>query len=681
VLASGIIDPTWPAGGVTASSSASGQKTPALASDGLGGGIVAWIDDRNGTDDVYAQHVRANGTVDPAWPANGLGVFVGPGNQNQPLIVPDASGGAFVGWVSDNASGNLMATHVLATGTLDPAWPAGGLLVGSLAFNIDAASDGAGGVLFAVVTAGTPSTLVQRLLANGSVAPGWAAGGVIVNALTTGQAVVRVAPDGRGGAFAAWLDFRSGSAYDVYASHVESTGTIDAAYPANGFGLCTVPADAQSPVIMADGANGAFVSWSDFRTDPNIYVGHLPSDGTSDPLWPVNGKPVTTSDAYQTGSFIATDGDGGLEAIWTDYRSGSFGNPDIYAMRIDRFTQYGYPAPVIETALDIPADQGGKLRVHWQRSRLDVFPSLAVSLYGVWRRVDPAYAAAGMGRGGTLWSSSAPVTAKSIRPGVFRVERTNSVVSYWEGLGTVAARGDSAYTFPVSTLADSTAAGIPFEAYRVDAHGAFAPGVWTSVPLSGYSVDNLPPSPPGPFAGTYMLSGTQLTWPPNPENDIAGYRLYRGTTAGFVPNGSTFVASVVSPGYVDPVGAPYYYKLAAVDIHGNVSPFTFLLPNGTTGVEIGSPAALAFAPPSPNPARGDVELRYTLPAGATASLEVLDVSGRHVADVASRLSGAGEHTVTWRLTDDARRPVSAGVYFVVLRSGSSAFRRSLVVVR
>src|SRR5262245_29758603 len=50
------------------------QLTPVSVSDGAGGMIIVWSDQRGGggiNADIYAQHVLASGSVDPAWPANG----------------------------------------------------------------------------------------------------------------------------------------------------------------------------------------------------------------------------------------------------------------------------------------------------------------------------------------------------------------------------------------------------------------------------------------------------------------------------------------------------------------------------------------------------------------------------------------------------------------------------------
>lgn len=51
----------WAPEGVTVSNAFDNQTKPSIASDGLGGAIIAWQDSRNGNLDIYAQRVNKNG--------------------------------------------------------------------------------------------------------------------------------------------------------------------------------------------------------------------------------------------------------------------------------------------------------------------------------------------------------------------------------------------------------------------------------------------------------------------------------------------------------------------------------------------------------------------------------------------------------------------------------------------
>src|SRR5262245_19174603 len=82
------------------STAAENQRSPVIASDGAGGAIIAWEDNRalTGTD-IFAQHMSALG--ESLWTPNGIGVAAFNGSQTNPLIVPDNAGGAIVVWVDD----------------------------------------------------------------------------------------------------------------------------------------------------------------------------------------------------------------------------------------------------------------------------------------------------------------------------------------------------------------------------------------------------------------------------------------------------------------------------------------------------------------------------------------------------------------------------------------------------
>ena len=69
--------PQWTANGV-AVCTAAGQPVPSavLASDGAGGAVITWYDDRSGSSqDIYAQRVDAGGGTHAGnGPANGVAV-------------------------------------------------------------------------------------------------------------------------------------------------------------------------------------------------------------------------------------------------------------------------------------------------------------------------------------------------------------------------------------------------------------------------------------------------------------------------------------------------------------------------------------------------------------------------------------------------------------------------------
>ena len=196
------------------------------------------------------------------------------------------------------------------------------------------------------------------------------------------------------------------------------------------------------------------------------------------------------------------------------------------------------------------------------------------------------------------------------------------------------------------------------------------------------SVDNLPPAIPAPFAGTYAAGTASLHWGANTEPDFALYRLYRGTTAGFVPSAANLVTAKPDTGFVDVAGAPRYYKLAAEDLHGNLSGFALLLPTGTLDAPgVGLPRELALAPPHPNPATGPLSITYALPRTGEARVRVLDAAGRVVRVLGSGVMEAGTRTLAWDGSDAAGRAVASGIYFVRLEAAGSTITRRFAIVK
>ncbi|MCO6492920.1 MAG: T9SS type A sorting domain-containing protein, partial [Phaeodactylibacter sp.] len=84
---------------------------------------------------------------------------------------------------------------------------------------------------------------------------------------------------------------------------------------------------------------------------------------------------------------------------------------------------------------------------------------------------------------------------------------------------------------------------------------------------------------------------------------------------------------------------------------------------------------------SPNPFSQQVALRFYLPEGGPATLEVFNLSGQRVAALLSGDMGDGPHEYHWTGVDGRGRQLSAGVYLVRLRTGNEVISRRVVLVR
>ena len=341
VIGSGSIAPGWPAGGLAMCQAANDRFAAAIVSDGSGGAIVVWTDARSpasGTK-IYAHHALASGAVDPAWPTNGRLLAGVTGAQSFPVLVSDGAGGAIVAWNDQRGvSGDIYAQHVLADGTLDAAWPATGRAVVSNADDQwfpDIASDGAGGALLVWQDEHFSTNIrlfVHHLKTNGTLDPAWPAAGCVVCAAGDLREHARLVPDGAGGAIVSWQDGRSGTNYDVYAHHVRSTGTVDPGWPADGRALCLDPNDQLSPALAGDGAGGAIAVWEDSRSGASdIYLQRVLASGAVAPTWTANGVALCAASGYQVEPALVVDGNGNAVVVWEDHRNLT---TDIYAGRV-----------------------------------------------------------------------------------------------------------------------------------------------------------------------------------------------------------------------------------------------------------------------------------------------------------------------------------------------------------
>jgi len=258
VLANGSVDPTWPVDGLALCTAVNGQFAPRIAGDGAGGAIVAWQDFRTGDSDIYAQHVLASGAVDAAWPADGRALCVAADGQNNPVIVSDGGGGAIVAW-EDFRNGfpayDVFAQRVLANGNVAAGWPADGRVVCAAPdrqLTPAIVTDGAAGAI--VIWAdyrsdGYPDNAdvyAQRVLASGVVDPAWPANGRALSTAASLQMDPAAVPDGAGGAIVAWWDARKLTDTDIYAQRVQSSGLLGGDTPtATLFSLVSAEADGE----------------------------------------------------------------------------------------------------------------------------------------------------------------------------------------------------------------------------------------------------------------------------------------------------------------------------------------------------------------------------------------------------------------------------------------------------
>src|SRR5690349_7539481 len=202
------------------------QVSPAAVADGKGGAIVAWDDQRGGTYDVYMQRVDARGTA--KWASDGVPLCALANDQIEPALASDGLGGAIIAWADSRCatSYDVYAQRVDSTGT--PKWTTNGIAIANLAnaqLQPRILADGSGGAFLTWtderIGAGFGRICVQHI--NSAGAAQWTANGVITNNSGSGQNYPRIVSDGAGGLVVAWEDYRNGN-QDIFAQHVLATG-------------------------------------------------------------------------------------------------------------------------------------------------------------------------------------------------------------------------------------------------------------------------------------------------------------------------------------------------------------------------------------------------------------------------------------------------------------------------
>jgi hypothetical protein len=727
----------WGASGVTVCDAADIQEYPAITYDGSGGAFIAWQDNRNTFDfDIYAQRVDDDGNTQ--WINNGIPICNSGQNQEEVNIVSNSPGEAIVTWADfRNASHyDIYAQRVDELGNV--LWGGNGAVVCNFGFSQyrpQIVSDGAAGAIISWTDDrnGSEDIYAQRVNISGTCQ--WFVFGVEICTAADYQSEHRAIADGFGGAIFAWKDYRN-SNEDIYAQRIDSNG--DTLWPADGVAICTEASNQYMVELVSDGAGGAILTWYDSRSaEGDIYAQRIDAGGSTQ--WTADGIPVCSAAGMQYEPRIASDGNGGVIITWMDDRLGvgggglyaqrvdpsgntlwqengvpvrsggpstfspriiSDGNDGavitcavyvddyiehLYGSRIDGDGMWGLP-PYITGIADVPADQGGKVTVTWDATEIDNYIHQLVTHYSVWRSLSSQELTALMARGQEC------VDLSSVHAGfegpAYRYVQAGAAAYGWEWIGNMDAHFLGSYTYTAPTLYDSSGTDSKHHHFFVSAHTSDPFVFWDSAADSGYSVDNLAPCPPMCLAGERVAEpeGVYLSWSPNVEIDIDGYRVYRGVSEDFTPGQENLLSSSCDTFFLDEGFLwCHYYKISAVDVHGNESGFSLLRPEDVTGVEDPEtpdvPAESFLAQNYPNPFNPATTIRFGLREAAYMRLRIYDAAGRLVRTLVDGHREAKSYQLTWDGRDGMGLELASGIYFYRLTAGDFVETRKMVLLR
>ena len=322
---SGIVQ--WTANGVAICTAVNTQYSPHLVSDGSGGAIISWQDSRlgsSGKDDIYAQRINGSGIVQ--WTADGVAICTAAKSQTTPQLISDGSGGAIITWDDDRgATLDIYAQRINGSGIVQ--WIANGAAICTatdVQTSAQLISDGNGGAIITFTWKNYPNTIadiyVQRINASGIVQ--WTANGVAICTAVGMQQFPQLISDGNGGAIITWEDPQ------IHTQRINASGIVQ--WTTNGVAINTAVNTQPSPQLVSDGSGGAIITWGDMRSGFfDIYVQRINASGIVQ--WTGNGVTICTAANSQNQPKIISDSCTSI-ITWRDLRGGT--TLDIYASKI-----------------------------------------------------------------------------------------------------------------------------------------------------------------------------------------------------------------------------------------------------------------------------------------------------------------------------------------------------------
>jgi len=319
----------WAPNGVQISNASDSQEQTNLISDGEGGAIITWIDQRSGVSyDIFAHKVDSEGNL--KWAPNGTLICNATDNQGDMVISSDGQGGAIIAWEDNrnNPNTQIFAQRIDSNGNIK--WATNGTRItenGLWENNPEIASDGQGGAIIAWQNGNDDEDIyAQRLNSSGNKL--WGDDGVeILDKGGSDQLKPVIVADGQGGAIIAWED--GDLDQDIVATRVNSTG--DELWAGNGVNITKHGDVAIEPKIICDGQGGAIIAWKDNRYGSNdVFAQSVNSTG--DVQWTMDGVDICTDFQAQQQIELESDGVGGAIIVWEDRRS----NANIYAQHINK---------------------------------------------------------------------------------------------------------------------------------------------------------------------------------------------------------------------------------------------------------------------------------------------------------------------------------------------------------
>ncbi len=605
------------------------QLNPTIVSDGSGGAIITWYDYRSGlSPHIYAQHVNASGYVQ--WTVDGVAMCTATADQVYPTIASDGLGGAIITW-ADGRRGypNIYAQHVNASGAVQ--WTSNGDTICQAAGTQSSptiVSDGRGGAIitWSDTRNDAGDIYAQRVNASGLVQ--WTTDGVPICTASGSQVNPAIVSDNSGGAIITWLSNYGNS--KIYAQRVDSSGIVQ--WTPNGVGVCTIGQELY-PTIVSDNSGGAIITWRDQRSDGgDIYAQRVDHSGALE--WTATGDTICSAANIQSNPTLISDDSDGAIITWQDQRNGNY---DIYAQHVlnSGVVQWTTNGVAIDTTTGdqtlptIVRDGTAGAIITWEDARNG---GSNVDIYS--QRVDAS--------GTVQW------TVNGIAIGTAANDK---------GVPTIVSDGSDG---AIITWEDGRT-GSDYDIYAQHV----APDAALPIQLASL------------IAAT-LTTGVQLDWTTVSETNNLGFYVERraqnsgtfATVSNLIPGGGT---SLQQHNYrwtdTKITNGNYNYRLRLVDLSGTYTYSNAITVTVSGVLGVGDtkslPAQFALRQNYPNPFNPSTVINYELPKAAYVHLTVYDMLGREVATLINGIQDAGYKSVQFSAEN-----LPSGIYAYRLTAGT-----------
>jgi hypothetical protein len=198
-----------------------------------------------------------------------------------------------------------------------------------------AVSDGAGGMFIVWMDGRNSATtnndiFLTRILSDGTIAPGFAAGGNPICTAAGAQSNPVMTEDGQGGVVISWTDQRQNNTNnsDIYAQRVNSAGT--ALWTADGVAIAANPANETAPTITLTSTLEVAIVWRFLGNGLDLAFNYVALSNGAKSL--ASDIVIVAEPNSQTGQQVIGDGNGGMIVVWSDGRTTN-GTAGIVAQR------------------------------------------------------------------------------------------------------------------------------------------------------------------------------------------------------------------------------------------------------------------------------------------------------------------------------------------------------------